>query len=123
MAIEALGWEYKEPRVFIDDDGSNLRILEMSPAMLWKYMLRTRRRQVENGLDKKLQDKERLMENQEVQWQAVVRAANRLEGRERSHYLCSSFGGLFLRMLGSLIMDGTLNTGVHVDWKTRLPTA
>ena len=52
--------------------GLKPRRTQMTPAMLWKTMGASRRRLVEESLDKKLRDRGRLKEDQQMHWQAIL---------------------------------------------------
>ena len=54
---------------------------ELTPVMLWKLMVRTKRTAMEAGLNRELTERGLLPEGGEVNWQLVARASTGLAGR------------------------------------------
>ncbi len=48
-----LGWKYEEPLALRDEHGVDCHINEVTPAMLWKVAVRSRRRAMEAALNDK----------------------------------------------------------------------
>ena len=93
-ALRFLGWRYPEPYVLADHHGTLLHMDEMTPALLWKLIVRAQRYKTANELDGQLRTRGLLPNDKQVHWQMVVRAVRQLKGREVSLLLQLIWGTL-----------------------------
>ncbi len=56
-ALRYLGWMYEGPLVFKDERGIDYPTNEVTPAMMWKVVVRSERRSMEDGFDNELTER------------------------------------------------------------------
>ena len=117
-ALRHIGWEYTEPMVVTTGQGVEIHLDEMSPSMLWKLIVKAARWISESDLSTRLVERGVIKGEEEVHWQAVMRAMRGLQGRERSLLMQHVWGTLPTNMwLGShgWAVDKGCTRGHHDD--------